>query len=46
MMELDYMVRNGRNRKQKQQAKEKAKIQDYLKTKTDFESQKARIQNI
>ena len=27
-------------------AKEKAKIQDYLKTKTDFESQKARIQNI
>ena len=26
--------------------KEKMKIQDYLKTKTDFESQKMRIQNI
>ena len=26
--------------------KEKMKIQDYLKTKTDFESQKTRIQNI
>ena len=43
---LETKLRKERELEFYQKELEKMKIQDYLKTKTDFESQKTRIQNI